>query len=78
MMNKTQAQRPMTLKQTRAQLRQHGMVLRKVDGEYQVKTSGEAWDSPTVYHTNDLADALRTGEIIAVGESMAADFRSAV
>jgi hypothetical protein len=51
-----------TLQQARFILWQHSMILRKVDGEYQVKArEWPWWTHPGVHYTNDLDDAIDTG-----------------
>ena len=58
----------MTLREAQRILRELGMQLRKVDQEYQVKPAGMgSWQTgEQVYYTDDLQDALATGEAIAV------------
>jgi len=50
----------MTFKDAMTTLRQHGMVLSYVDGEYCV-TYPDRGSEDTAYYTNDLTDAVSTG-----------------
>jgi hypothetical protein len=50
----------MTLRDLMNAARTHGMAVRKVDGEYQVKTKGALWADAATYYTDDIQDAHAT------------------
>lgn len=55
----------LTLKTAQTELRPLNVILRKVEGEYQVKRREWTWEHPGVFFTSDLYDAVTTGKTIA-------------
>lgn len=53
----------MTFKHAKAILRARDITLTKVEGEYRVNIIGQF--EPTAYYTDDLLDAVATGEAMA-------------
>ena len=54
----------LTLKAVKAGLAARGISIHKIDGEYKVYPKGTIGQA---YFTNDLTDALGTGQLIAQG-----------
>ena len=52
-----------TLAEAREILKEHGLIIRKRDGEYRVNFRGQSEDS--AHYTNDLNDAINTGLTMA-------------
>jgi hypothetical protein len=50
----------LTLKAAQQTAEQHAAVIRRKDGEYQVRLNEWLWNHAGVYHTDDLRDALDT------------------
>lgn len=55
----------MTLRDAQQMARDLQMVIRKIDGEYQVKLRAWSWDAAGVYFTDDLDDAIETMKYMA-------------
>lgn len=63
-----------TLKEAKIKLAAIGYDIRKVDGEFQIKTRQNKWVGAEVYFTDDIHDAISTAQV----EYQRAEYRALI